>query len=103
MTNGDVPTAVKHLGVSLERKLTRDEFEDYLKPELAEIQRRRVESAKKAVGKITTEVKEPKTPLATGKRVILEDGTSTSSCTSLALSNPSGSGKYFPELVAISE
>jgi len=60
--NGNITTALKHLDISLERKLTQDEFGDYLKPNLEEIERKRVESAKKAVGKITTELKEPKTP-----------------------------------------
>jgi len=60
--NGNIATALKHLDLSLERKLNQNEFEAYLNPELEKIERKRVESAKKAVGKITTELKEPKTP-----------------------------------------
>ena len=54
--------AVKYLDQILDRKLTSKELRDTIKPELEEIERKRVESAKKAVGKITTEVKEPKSP-----------------------------------------
>lgn len=51
-----------YLNQSLERKLSSAELRQTLRPELEEIERRRVESAKKAVGKITTEIKEPETP-----------------------------------------
>jgi len=46
----------------MEQKLTVPEMRKARKPELEEIERKRVESAKKAVGKITTEVKDPDSP-----------------------------------------
>ena len=52
----------KWIKQTLEQKLTSKELREARKPELRKIERKRVESAKKAVGKITTEVKEPKTP-----------------------------------------
>lgn len=62
--NGNVATAtlVEKLDLVIERKLTSDEIRKTIRPELEEIERKRVESAKKAVGKITTEVKPPETP-----------------------------------------
>ena len=64
MLNGGVANAIviRWLDQILERKLTVTELREAIKPELKDIERKRVESAKKAVGKITTEVKEPKTP-----------------------------------------
>ena len=62
--NGSVDTEGigKWIKQTLEQKLTSKELREARKPELRKIERKRVESAKKAVGKITTEVKEPKTP-----------------------------------------
>ena len=53
---------VKKLDLILNRRLTRDEFRMVLQPELEEIERKRVESAKEAVGKIDLIVKDPETP-----------------------------------------
>ena len=53
---------IQKLDLVLERKLTSKELRQTIRPELEEIERKRVESAKKAVGEIETEVKEPETP-----------------------------------------
>lgn len=61
-TNASNEALAEKLNLILERKLTVPELRRVIKPELEEIERKRVESAKKAVGKITTEVKEPESP-----------------------------------------
>lgn len=58
----DVERIVSWLEQTIEQKLTTDELRKARKPELEEAEHQRVESAKKAVGKITTEVKEPESP-----------------------------------------
>lgn len=62
MFNGTLISVVKWLDQILDRKLTFDELRKSIKPELEEIERKRVESAKEAVGKIESEVKAPETP-----------------------------------------